>query len=50
MTQATKDRNTLFYGDNLTVLRDYIPDESIHLVYLYPLFDSERTYSVFFKH
>ncbi len=27
--------NTLFYGDNLTNLREYIPDESIDLIYLY---------------
>ncbi len=27
-------RNTLFYGDNLPVLRNYIPDESIDLIYL----------------
>jgi hypothetical protein len=24
-------RNTLFYGDNQPVLRDHIPDESVHL-------------------
>lgn len=26
--------NTLFYGDNLKILRDYIKDESVDLVYL----------------
>jgi site-specific DNA-methyltransferase (adenine-specific) len=26
--------NTLFYGDNLPILREYIADESIDLVYL----------------
>lgn len=26
--------NRLYYGDNLDVLRDHIPDESIDLVYL----------------
>ena len=29
--------NTLFYGDNLQVLREHIPDESVGLVYLDPL-------------
>jgi len=41
--------NTLFYGDNLPILREYIPDESIDLVYLDPPFNSNRTYNVLFK-
>lgn len=28
------DRNTLYYGNNLTILKQYIPSESIDLVYL----------------
>ncbi len=28
--------NTLFYGDNLGILREYIPDESVDLIYLDP--------------
>ena len=27
-------RNTFCYGDNLQVLRDHVPDESVDLVYL----------------
>ncbi len=42
-------KNTLFYGDNLQILRDYIQDESIDLVYLDPPFNSQRTYNVLFK-
>lgn len=42
-------RNTLFYGDNLQILREYIPDESIDLVYLDPPFNSQRTYNVLFR-
>jgi adenine specific DNA methylase Mod len=38
--------NTLFYGDNLPILRDYIPDESVDLVYLDPPFNSQRAYNV----
>ena len=43
------NENTLFYGDNLPILREYIPDESIDLVYLDPPFNSNRTYNVLFK-
>lgn len=42
-------RNTLFYGDNLPILREYIPDESIDLIYLDPPFNSSRSYNVLFK-
>ena len=41
--------NTLFYGDNLPVLRQYVPDESVDLVYLDPPFNSNRSYNVLFK-
>jgi site-specific DNA-methyltransferase (adenine-specific) len=41
--------NTLFYGDNLGILREYIPDESIDLIYLDPPFNSNRNYNVLFK-
>ena len=43
--------NTLFYGDNLEVLRQHIADESVDLVYLDPPFNSNRNYNVLFgKH
>ena len=41
--------NTLFYGDNLPILREYVADESVDLVYLDPPFNSNRTYNVLFK-
>lgn len=41
--------NTLFYGDNLLILHDYIPDGSIDLIYLDPPFNSNRNYNVLFK-
>lgn len=41
--------NTLYYGDNLHVLRRHIADKSIDLIYLDPPFNSERAYSVLFK-
>jgi site-specific DNA-methyltransferase (adenine-specific) len=43
------EKNTLFYGDNLKVLRDYIQSESIDLVYLDPPFNSKENYNVLFK-
>lgn len=41
--------NTLYYGDNLEVLRDHIPDDSVDLIYLDPPFNSNRSYNVLFK-
>ena len=40
--------NHLYYGDNLDVLRRYIKDESVDLVYLDPPFNSNATYNVLF--
>jgi adenine specific DNA methylase Mod len=41
--------NRLYYGDNLTVLRNDIPSESVDLVYLDPPFNSQANYNVLFK-
>ena len=41
--------NHLFYGDNLSVLRDSIRDESVDLIYLDPPFNSNAGYNVLFK-
>jgi 16S rRNA G966 N2-methylase RsmD len=41
--------NTLYYGDNLKILREYIKDETVDLVYLDPPFNSNRNYNVLFK-
>lgn len=38
----------LFYGDNLDVLRTYVSDESVDLVYLDPPFNSNASYNVLF--
>lgn len=43
------NKNTLYYGDNLPILRQYIPDNSVDLVYLDPPFNSNRNYNVLFK-
>lgn len=42
------DKNALYYGDNLDVLRRHIADESIDLVYLDPPFKSNQDYNVLF--
>ncbi|MBX7244341.1 MAG: restriction endonuclease [Candidatus Sumerlaeaceae bacterium] len=41
--------NSLYYGDNLHVLRDHIPTESVDLIYLDPPFNSKRDYNLLFK-
>jgi site-specific DNA-methyltransferase (adenine-specific) len=41
--------NTLYYGDNLDILKRYIPDESVDLVYLDPPFKSSQNYNILFK-
>jgi len=38
--------NVLYYGDNLDILRRYIKDESVDLVYLDPPFNSNADYNV----
>lgn len=43
------NKNRLYFGDNLDVLRKYIKDESLDLVYLDPPFNSNRNYSVIFN-
>ncbi len=49
MSPKPLTENTLFYGDNLYILREHIPSESIDLIYLDPPFNSSRSYNVLFK-
>jgi site-specific DNA-methyltransferase (adenine-specific) len=39
----------LYFGDNLDILRQVIPAESVDLVYLDPPFNSSRAYNIFFQ-
>lgn len=48
-TGARRVKNALYFGDNLDVLREYVKDESVDLVYLDPPFNSSATYNVLFK-
>ena len=41
--------NQLYFGDNLTVLRGTMDDESVDLVYLDPPFNSQATYNVLLR-
>lgn len=40
--------NTLYYGDNLDIMRRHLPDAVVDLVYLDPPFNSNATYNVLF--
>ena len=41
--------NKLHFGDNLPIMREHIPDESVDLIYLDPPFNSNATYNVLFR-
>ena len=43
------DSNSLYYGDNLDILRRYVQDESVDLIYLDPPFNSNQTYNILFQ-
>src|SRR5579859_6255004 len=43
------EEDTLFYGENLDILRQHIATESIDLIYLDPPFNSNRNYNVLFR-
>jgi len=49
MGQRSITKNTLFYGDNLDIMRQYIADDSVDLIYLDPPFNSSRNYNVLYK-
>ena len=41
--------NTLYYGDNLDILRRYVGDETVDLIYLDPPFNSKANYNMLFE-
>ena len=49
MPQKPITTNTLFYGDNLEILREHIASECMDLVYLDPPFNSQANYNVLFR-
>lgn len=42
-------QNFLYYGDNLDILRRYVKDETVDLIYLDPPFKSNQDYNVLFQ-
>ncbi len=46
---AEEWRNKLYFGDNLPILREEIPPDSVDLLYLDPPFNSKASYNVLFK-
>jgi len=42
-------KNKLYFGDNLDIMREFIPDESVDLIYLDPPFNSKATYNMLFS-
>lgn len=43
------DKNRLYFGDNLGILREYVLEASVDLIYLDPPFNSSASYNVLFK-
>ncbi len=48
-TKQDEFENTLYYGDNLTIMKEYIEDDSIDLIYLDPPFNSNRNYNIMYR-
>lgn len=42
-------KNKLYFGDNLDILRDKIPDNFVDLIYLDPPFKSGKAYNIIFQ-
>lgn len=49
MPPSPVSANTLFYGDNLLILREYLADESVDLIYLDPPLNPNRRDNGLFK-
>src|SRR5260370_15527438 len=41
-------KNHLYYGDNLDIMRRYLKDETVDLIYLDPPFNSNQNYNILF--
>ncbi len=47
--KKAEPQGTLYYGDNLQVMKEYVKDETVDLVYLDPPFKSSQDYNVLFQ-
>lgn len=48
-TTQSPHHNTLYFGDNLRILREHVAADSVDLIYLDPPFNSNATYNVLFR-
>ena len=48
-SQTPPSNNQLYFGDNLDILRNYVADASVDLIYLDPPFNSKANYNVLFQ-
>ena len=48
-THSDKPLRRLYFGDNLDIMGEAIPDAFVDLVYLDPPFNSDEAYNVFFE-
>jgi len=48
LSSASIAGNVLYYGDNLEILRRYVDDASVGLIYLDPPFNSNADYNILF--
>ena len=46
---AMNEKNKLYFGDDLKILRDHVADSIVDLIYLDPPFNSNASYNVLFK-
>lgn len=46
---ATHQKNHLYYGDNLDIMKHFIQPETVDLIYLDPPFNSQRNYNLIYK-
>jgi len=49
MKSGAGNKNHLYYGDNLPILRRYIDDDSVDLIYIDPPFNSNASYNILFR-
>jgi len=49
LNQNYQWKNKLYFGDNLDILMDKIPDSFVDLIYLDPPFQSGKTYNIIFQ-
>ncbi len=47
--QEPAPKNQLYFGDNLGILRNHVPNASVDLIYLDPPFNSNASYNVLFQ-